>query len=254
MSSMRRPPRWSLLLLCCALGAEARAAEPELTKLSISVRGGACSALLLRPPDARALLVFAHGQIMDIHHSFMASMSAALARHGIATLRFNFPYAEAKREGLDGRAVLTDAVMAAAREGEKRRGSLPLLLGGKSIGGMMAAEVVNSAALPDVRGLVLFSYPLHAPGRPSAVNANALRGLKLPTLVLQGTRDALADLTLLTPLVAGLGPQVKLVTVPDADHGFALSAGSARTQEQVYEELASDVANFVATLAPKSGG
>jgi predicted alpha/beta-hydrolase family hydrolase len=241
-------------LLSCLLACPVQAAEPALTEFPILVHGKPCSALLLRPADARALLVLAHGQIMNIRHPFMESISSALARHGIATLRFNFVYAEAKRKDLDPRPLLIEAVEAATREGERRRGSLPLLLGGKSVGGMMAAEALRDAALPGVKGLVLLSYPLHAPGRPSGVHARALEGVKQPILFLQGTRDPLADLTLMEGLVAKLGPRAKLEVVEDADHSFTLPEGSAREQEEVYDELASDIASFAATLAPQQGG
>ncbi len=245
--------RWILLLLCCALAAPARAEEPALTKLSLSVRGTACSALLLRPSDARALLVLAHGQVMNIHHPFMESVSAALARQGIATLRFNFPYAEAKRERPDPQPLLLEAILAAVREAEQRRGSLLLLLGGKSIGAILAAVALQGDALPGVSGLVVLGYPLHAPGRPSALNARALDGVKRPLLVVQGTRDSMADLTLMKALIEGIGPQARLVTIADADHGFELPEGSTRTEQQVHDELAGAVASFVAKLAQPAG-
>ena len=251
---MTHSSRLGVMLLCCLLAGPLQAAEPELTQLSISVRGKPCSALLLRPADARALLVLAHGQIMNIHHPFMESISMALAHHGIATLRFNFPYAEAGREQLDGEKLMIEAIAAATHEAERRRGALPLLVGGKSVGGMMAAQALRDASLPNVEGLVLLSYPLHAPGRPSGANARRLEGVKQPILFLQGTNDSLADLTLIQALVEKLGPKAKLEVVQDADHSFALPEGSRRSQEDVYEQLAGAIADFAATLAPTRGG
>ena len=250
---MRTALRAIGLLLGCVLVSAAHAAEPTLTKLSIAVRGEPCSALLLRPEDARALLVLAHGQIMNIRHPFMESLGAALARHGIATLRFNFPYAEAGRAQPDGENVLIEAIEAATHEAEVRRGALPLLVGGKSLGGMLAAQAVRDAAQPNVEALVLLSYPLHAPGRPSNANAGRLEGLKQPILFLEGTRDPLADLTLMRALVERLGPRARLVVVQDGDHSFALPEGSGRTQAEVFEQLASAIADFAATLAPSRG-
>ena len=78
--------------------------------------------------------------------------------------------------------------------------------------------------------------------------------MKQPILILQGTEDPLADLTLLEAVVAKLGPRVRLELVQDAGHGFELPEGSRKTQAEVYEELASGIASFVATLAPQSGG
>jgi predicted alpha/beta-hydrolase family hydrolase len=251
---MRSRPLRLLLLLACLLASPARAAEPELTPLSISVRGQPCSALLLRPAAARALLVLAHGKLMDIHHPFMEGISAALARRGVATLRFNFPYAEAKREQVDPVPLLAESVRAATREAAGRRGSLPLLVGGKSVGALATAFAAQDGGLPEAQGVVILSYPLHAPGRPSGLNARALDGLTLPTLFVQGTRDALADLTLMTALVEQAGKSATLHLVQDGDHAFAPPEGSVRTQQAIYDEIAGAVASFAATLAPSQGG
>jgi predicted alpha/beta-hydrolase family hydrolase len=207
--------------------------------------------LLLRPADARALLVLAHGQVMDMRHPFMEGIAAALARHRIATLRFNFPYAEAGRAKPDGAPLLVETIQAATREAERRRGALPLLVGGKSMGSMMAATAVRDGALPHVSGLVMIGYPLHPPGRASGLNARKLDGVKQPILFLQGSDDPLADLTLMRALVEGLGPRAKLEVVHGADHSFALPEGSGR---DVQEELASGIESFVATLASRPGG
>jgi predicted alpha/beta-hydrolase family hydrolase len=244
----------TLLLLGCLLASPARAAEPELTTLSIPVRGKPVSALLLRPADARALLVLAHGQAMDIHHPFMEAVSDALAKHGVATLRFNFPYAEAKRPQLDGQPLLVEAFVAAVNEGEKRRGSLPLLVGGKSVGALIAAEAVRQGAVPGSKGLVILTFPLHAPQRPSALNAPLVSGLKTPVLFVQGTRDPLADVALMTAVVERIGKNASIHVVEDADHLLALPPESARLQAQVYDEVASAVEDFVATLAQSQGG
>jgi predicted alpha/beta-hydrolase family hydrolase len=242
------------LLLACLLASPARAAEPEAKALSIPVRGKPCSARMLRPEGARSFLVLAHGQVMDIHHPFMEALSAALARRGVATLRFNFPYAEEKRQRVDAIPVLTDAVEAAAREGERRRGGLPLLVGGKSLGAMVCAAAARTGRLPGAQGIVTLGYPLHAPGRPSGVNAGALDGVKQPILFVQGTNDALADLTLIRGLVEKIGPAAKLHMVQGADHAFAMPEGSERSPQDVYEEIAGAVADFGATLAASKGG
>jgi predicted alpha/beta-hydrolase family hydrolase len=242
------------LLIACLLASPARAAEPAATKLSLDVRGTRCSALLLRPADARALLVLAHGRVMDVQHPFMEAMSVALARHGVATLRFNFPYAEAKRAQPDAQPLLVESIRAAAHAGEQQRGELPLLVGGKSLGAMMAAEAASEGLLGGVQGLVMLGYPLHAPGRPSAVNARPLEAVKQPVLFVEGSQDALADLKLITALVERMGERAKLHVIEGADHSFALPEGDRRTPEEVYDEMASAVAAFVATLAPARGG
>jgi predicted alpha/beta-hydrolase family hydrolase len=245
----------ALLAAACVVATAGARAEPQAARLSISVRGKPCSALLLRPDDARALLVLAHGQVMDIEHPFMVEMSAALARRGIATLRFNFPYAEAKRERPDGMPLLVDALEAAARAGEQQRAELPLLVGGKSAGAMVAAQASSEGRVSSAAGIVILGYPLHAPGRPSAVNAHVLERVAQPMLLVQGTRDPLADLSLVRPLAEKLAPKARLHVVQGADHAFAPpSEGAARSQADIYEEIAGAVAGFAATLAASSGG
>jgi predicted alpha/beta-hydrolase family hydrolase len=244
----------AVLLVGCLVAGAARAEEPAAKALTISVRGQACSALLLRPVDARALLVLAHGQVMDVHHPFMEAISAALARRGIATLRFNFPYAEAKRQRPDALPLLVEAIEAAARVGDQQRGGLPLLVGGKSAGAMTAAQAGRDGRLPQAKGIVILGYPLHAPGRPSGVNARALEGIAQPMLLVQGARDPLADIALVRALAEKLGPRARLHVIEGADHAFAPVNGGARSQEDVYDEIAGAVAGFAATLAASAGG
>ena len=119
-----------LLVLCGLLSASARASEPEVTNLTLSVEGHSCSALLMRPAPASALLVLAHGAAMNMRDPFMESLGAALARRGIATLRFNFPYAEAGRSQPDTPKLLLATLKLAVAEGARRRGTLPLLVAG----------------------------------------------------------------------------------------------------------------------------
>jgi predicted alpha/beta-hydrolase family hydrolase len=242
------------LLVGCLLALPARAAEPTLSRLTFGVRGKPVSAALLEPADARGLLVVAHGQVMTLDSPFMLALAEALARRRIATLRFNFPYAEAGREQPDAMPLLVETVVAASREGEKRHRALPLLVGGKSAGAMAAAQAAKNGAIPEADGLVIVGYPLHAPGRPSAVNGGPLRGLELPILFLQGTRDPLADLGLMKALTVQLGEQAKLHIVDGVDHGFVPDAESGRDQADVFEELAIEISRFAATLAPSEGG
>jgi predicted alpha/beta-hydrolase family hydrolase len=241
-------------LVGCLLATAASGAEPAAKALTLTVRGQTCSALLLRPADARALLVLAHGQVMDMHHPFMEGISAALARRGVATLRFNFPYAEAKRTRPDGMPLLIETLETATRAGEQQRGELPLLAGGKSAGAMMAVQAARDGRLSVAQGIVILGYPLHAPGRPSGVNARPLEGVSQPMLLVQGTRDPLADLTLVRGLVEKLGPSARLHLVQGADHAFALPEGDRRTPEEIYDEIAGAVARFAATLAASPGG
>jgi hypothetical protein len=198
---------------------------------------GEVSAVLMQPPDARALYVFAHGAGAGMRHSFMESVAVRLAERDVATLRFNFPYMEAGRGGPNPQPVLLRTVRSAVAEASRLVPGLPLLAGGKSMGGRMTSTAAAKEPLPGVRGLAFFGFPLHAPGRKSADRGAHLAEVRVPMLFLQGARDKLADLELLGPLIDGLLPRPELHVVDGADHGFHVPKRSGRTDEAVLDEL-----------------
>src|SRR5690606_7271948 len=166
---------------------------------------GSVSALWLAPPGARAALALAHGAGAGMRHAFMESLAAALARAGVATLRYQFPYVEAGRRRPDRPPALEATVRAAAAAAARLAPELPLVAGGKSMGGRMTSRAQAAEPLPGVRGLVFYGFPLHPAGRPGTERADHLAAVALPMLFLQGTRDNLADLELLRPVLDRLG-------------------------------------------------
>ena len=184
-----------------------------------------------------------------MRHPFLAGIAAALARRGVATLRYEFPYAAAGARRPDPRPVLVETVAAAAAEAARLAGGLPLFAGGKSMGGRMTSHAAAEGRLAGVRGLVFLGFPLHAAGKPGTERAAHLDGVALPLLFLQGTRDALADLALLGPVCERLGPRAELHVIEGADHGFHVPKRSGRTDAEVLEELAGEVARFAAANA-----
>jgi len=211
--------------------------------------GGRVSGLLLRPADATCLLVFGHGAGAGMRHRFMEDAAACLANRGVATLRYQFPYMESGRRAPDRPARLVATVRAAVEAAPRLAGGLPLLAGGKSMGGRMTSLAAAEAALPGVRGLVLFGFPLHGIGKPPSADRGAhLADVGLPMLFLQGTRDKLADLELLRPLLEGLDPAPHLHVVDGADHGFHVLKRSGRTDADVVEQLAAATAEWSARL------
>jgi uncharacterized protein len=128
-------------------------------------------------------------------------------------------------------------VRAAAAKAVQLAGKLPLFAGGKSFGGRMTSQAQAIAALPGVRGLVFFAFPLHLAGKPAVARAIHLSEVDVPMLFLQGTRDALAELDLLRPVVAGLGVRATLVLAPDADHAFHVPAKTGRKDADVLAAL-----------------
>ena len=220
-----------------------------IAKLRFEASAGChVAALLLRPAGARCLYVFAHGAGAGMQHRFMEAASARLAGHGIATLRYQFPYMEAGSRRPDSRATLLAAVRAAVRAAAAAAPDLPLLAGGKSMGGRMTSQAAAEAPLSGVRGLVFFGFPLHPAGRPSTERADHLGNVRLPMLFLQGDRDKLAEIDLLRPVCAGLGERATLHVVPEADHSFHVPKRSGRSDDEVLAELARIVAEWSAGL------
>ena len=220
-----------------------------IAKLRFEASAGChVAALLLRPAGARCLYVFAHGAGAGMQHRFMAAASALLAGHGIATLRYQFPYMEAGSRRPDSRATLIATVRAAVRAAAAAAPDLPLLAGGKSMGGRMTSQAAAETPLSGVRGLVFFGFPLHPAGRPSTERADHLGNVRLPMLFLQGDRDKLAEIDLLRPVCAGLGERATLHVVPEADHSFHVPKRSGRSDDEVLAELARIVAEWSAGL------
>jgi uncharacterized protein len=207
------------------------------------------SALLEVPAPARACLVLAHGAGAGMTHPFMADVARGLAERGIATLRYQFPSMEQGSKRPDTPAVAQATVRAAVAEAARRLPALPLFAGGKSFGGRMSAQAQAAQPLPRVQGLVFFGFPLHPAGKPSDTRAQHLGEVKVPMLFLQGTRDALADLALLRPVVERLGAGARLEVFEDADHSFHVRARSGRTDAQVRAAMLDAVAEWMVELS-----
>ena len=223
--------------------------------MRIAVGDATVSGVLDRPPSARALLVLAHGAGAGMHHPFMTALAGALVARGIAVLRYQFPFTEAGTRRPDRAPVLEATVRAAVAAG--RALGLPTFAGGKSMGGRMTTQAAAGGDL-DVLGIVLVGFPLHPPkktrsGGPDRVGPGAtkpagterarhLAQVPVPTLFLQGTRDALAPLAELRPVLRRL-PHAELCVVDTADHGFALLA--RRKGDDVHAELADAIVAFV---------
>ncbi len=210
--------------------------------------GGEVSALLLQPTKARWLLVLAHGAGAGMSHPFMEKLANELAVVGVATLRYQFPYMEERRRVPDKPAVLTATVRAAVRAAAEAVLELPLLAGGKSMGGRMTSQAAAERPLNGVGGLVFFGFPLHPPKQPGTKRAEHLAKVTAPMLFLQGTRDELAELKLLRPVCAKLGTQATLHVIETADHSFHVLKSSGRSDADVLRELAETVVSWAGEL------
>ena len=206
------------------------------------------SGLLYCPDPARACLVLAHGAGAGMTHAFMTAAAGELAARGIATLRFQFPYMERGSRRPDPPAVAHATVRAAVEEADRQLSGVPLFAGGKSFGGRMTSQAQARSPLPGVLGLVFVGFPLHPAGRPSDDRAAHLFEVDLPLLFLQGTRDELATLELLRPLLQRLGAAATLVLLEDADHAFHVRARSGRNDAQVHEAMLDATVAWMATV------
>jgi uncharacterized protein len=191
------------------------------------------SGLFDRPGNARAVFVLAHGAGAGMEHPAMQAVAGGLAERGIATLRYQFPYMERKSRRPDPPALCHATVRAAVAEAVRLAPDLPLFAGGRSFGGRMTSQTQALAALERVRGLAFLAFPLHPAERPGTDRAAHLRQVEIPMLFIQGTRDELADLSLLRPLVADLGARATLHLLEDADHSFHVPARSGRRDPEV---------------------
>jgi uncharacterized protein len=207
------------------------------------------SALLERPADAWLLYVLGHGAGAGMRHTFMESMATALGSRGVATLRYQFPYMEAGSRRPDPPAVLETTVRAAVARAAEVAPDLPLIAGGKSLGGRMTSRAAADGHLPKVLGLVFLGFPLHPPGQPGTNRAAHLDRVDLPMLFLQGTRDAFAQLDLLQPVCRSLEPRATLHLVEGGDHSFSVLKRSGRTSAEVLDELADTLVEWARPLA-----
>ena len=206
------------------------------------------SGLLQLPASAHACYVFAHGAGAGMTHTFMEGFANDLAACGIATLRYQFPYMERGSRRPDAPKVAHAAVRAAVEESSRSAPGLPLFAGGKSFGGRMTSQAQAAAPLAGVRGLIFVGFPLHPAGKPADARGAHLRDVAIPMLFLQGSRDELADLALLHPLVSQLGARASLRLFEDADHAFHVPARTGRTDAQLRAQMAGAVADWIATL------
>jgi predicted alpha/beta-hydrolase family hydrolase len=206
------------------------------------------SAILVRPAKARWLLVLGHGAGAGMTHPFLESLARELALADVATLRYQFPYMEERRRIPDSPVVLTATVVAAVRAAAGAAPGLPLLAGGKSMGGRMTSQAAAQQPLDGVLGLVFFGFPLHPPNRPGTKRADHLPDVNVPMLFLQGTRDAFADLKLLRPICNKLGLPATLHVIETADHSFHMLKNSGKTDADVLGELARTTASWADKL------
>jgi len=219
-------------------------ARPQAVSIAVD-EAQRVSGLLFAPANARACYVMAHSAGAGMTHPFMAAVAEGLAQRGVATLRYQFPYMERGSKRPDAPKLAQATVRAAVSEAARQVPGAALFAGGKSFGARMTSQAQAASPLPGVRGLVFLGFPLHPPGKPSDERAQHLFEVRVPMLFLQGTRDELAELSLLKPLVKKLGTSATLKLFEDADHSFHVPARTGRKDVDVRNELLDALAAWI---------
>lgn len=207
--------------------------------------------LLLRPEAARWLYVLAHGAGAGMRHAFMEAIALRLAARGIATLRWEFLYMSAGKPRTDRSEVAEASVRAVWNAARALNLGVPMFAGGKSFGGRMTSRAHAAEALADLQGIVFLGFPLHPPDKPGVERAEHLADAKGPLLFVQGDRDELAELKRLRPVARKLGARATLHVVKGADHGFEVLVRSGRTDDEVMDEIAQTIADWMASVGRK---
>ena len=221
--------------------------SPQKLKLKVD-RANDVSALLLQPVGARACFVFAHGAGAGMIHDFMETVASGLCDRDIATLRYQFPYMEKGSRRPDAPAIAHAAVRAAVEEAARCCPGLALVAGGKSFGGRMTSQAQAITRLPGVHGLAFLGFPLHPAGKPSDARAEHLSDVNVPMLFVQGTRDKLAELQLIEPVVRRLGASASLHLVQEADHSFHVPARSGRNDRDAMSEILAALSAWISAI------
>jgi predicted alpha/beta-hydrolase family hydrolase len=217
----------------------------DSSKVRIPIGEESVSGLLLRPADAKALYVFAHGAGAGMAHRAMESNAQGLAARAIATLRYQFPYMEKGGRRPDPPKIAHAAVRAAVVEAARLAPDLRLFAGGRSFGGRMTSQAEADAPLPGVRGLAFLGFPLHPAGKPGIERAEHLSLVAIPMLFVSGSRDTLAELDLLRAAVAGRGRPATQHMVDQAVNSFKVAAKSGRTPADAEAEALDALAEWM---------
>lgn len=210
--------------------------------LLVSPAIGTVSAEYIFSEKSKCIMTLAHGAGAGMNHPFMVTLAKALAEAGIGPLRFNFPFIQYKKGRPDLPAVAHKTIEAAILKAHELSPLLPLFVSGKSFGGRMSSQYLSINPHPLVKGIVFYGFPLHPLGKPSVERAEHLKKCKTPFLFLQGTRDAMAELSLIESVCSSL-PQAALIKIEGADHAF--KAGKQNVTDLLAKSTAEWIENII---------
>ena len=212
--------------------------------LQVSPAIGSVSAECIAPEKSKCIVTLAHGAGAGMNHSFMVTLAQLLLARDIATLRFNFPFAEGKKGRPDLPAVAHKTIETAIAKAKELFPKLPLFVSGKSFGGRMSSQYLSIHPDSAVSGIIFYGFPLHPPGKPSIERAEHLKQIKIPMLFLQGTKDELATWELIESVSSSL-KTATLVKIEGANHAF--KAG----KQDILKVLADETTNWIGKIIKK---
>lgn len=187
-----------------------------------------------KPHQGEVTLILAHGAGAGQTSDFMTNFAAALAARGLNVVTFNFLYMEQGRRVPDTPQRLEDCFKAVISTVRKNSNG-SLIIGGKSMGGRIASQILVSGA--EAAGLILLGYPLHPPGKPEQTRAKHLSAVPCPMLFVQGARDPFGTPDELRPVLAKLKGRAELYVVEGGDHSFKVLKRAGISQDSVYEAV-----------------
>ncbi len=230
----------------------------EAEKLTIDVNDKEAVTALLYPAEkkdrAGLTVILGHGAGANQTSGFMRTFAKGLASRGFDVMTFNFVYMEQERSVPDQKHKLEGcflAVIAAALKHKKLK-SNRLVLGGKSMGGRIASQVMAGEAREsiagEVAGLVFLGYPLHPPGQSSKLRVEHFEHIKKPMLFVQGTRDALGAPDEIKPFIKNLRPAAKIYSIEGGDHSFKVPKKFGMPADQIFENAMDEIDRWARTL------
>lgn len=199
-------------------------------------------------------VILGHGAGADQTSGFMRTFAKGLASRGLDVMTFNFVYMERGRSLPDQKQKLEGcflAVIAAALKHKKLKNNR-LILGGKSMGGRIASQVMagddRESIAEDVAGLVFLGYPLHPPGQSTKLRVEHLEHIKKPMLFVQGTRDALGSPDEIRPFIKNLRPAAKIYSIEGGDHSFKAPKKFGKPPDQIFDDAMNEIDSWVRGL------
>ena len=206
-----------------------------MTEQSFKVAVGDGEVLVVTTPaegqTASAHVIYAPGAGSNINDGFGKFLASRLSAVGMATVRFQFPYMEARKRRPDSPRLLestwNEVIETVRPEASK------IVVGGRSMGGRIASQVVSQGTAANA--LALFAYPLRPPGNPERVRNGHFPDISIPTLFCSGTRDSFGTPQELEAAAADV-PKATVRLLEGADHGFSVLKSTGKTREDVWAE------------------